>query len=94
MSVKEVINGILYVVKTGCSWRSMPHDLPNWSTVYGYFNNWSKSGLWQETHTFLVKKVRKKMKRQARPSAGSVDSQSVKIRLVQEGAGAMMQANR
>ena len=78
VSVKELINGILYVVKPGCSWRSMPHDLPNWSTVYGYFNNWSKSGLWQEIHTFLVKKVRKKMKRQARPSAGSVDSQSVK----------------
>lgn len=78
VSVKEVINGILYVVKTGCSWRSMPHDLPNWSTVYGYFNNWSKCGLWQEIHTFLVKKVRKKMKRHVIPSAGSVDSQSVK----------------
>lgn len=78
VSLKEVINGIMYVVKTGCSWRSMAHDLPNWSTVYGYFNSWSKSGYWQEIHTFLVRKVRGQMKRKPTPSAGSLDSQSVK----------------
>ncbi len=76
--LKEVINGILYVVKTGCSWRSMPHDLPHYSTVYGYFNRWSRSGLWQEIHSFLVKKVRQQMGRKSTPSAGSLDSQSVK----------------
>ncbi|MDO1451113.1 IS5 family transposase [Rhodocytophaga aerolata] len=76
--LKEVINGIMYVVKTGCSWRSMPHDLPHWSTVYGYFNCWSKSGLWQQIHSFLVRKVRRQMKRKPTPSAGSLDSQSVK----------------
>ncbi len=78
VSLKEVINGILYVVKTGCSWRSIPHDLPNWSTIYGYFNRWSKDGTWQQIHTFLVKKVRKKMERNPLASAGSLDSQSVK----------------
>ena len=56
--LKAVINGILYVAKTGCIWRSMPDGLPHWATVYGYFNRWSKSGLWQQIHTFLVKKVR------------------------------------
>ena len=75
---REVINGIFYVVKTGCSWRSLPHDFPCWSTVYGYFNRWSKDGTWQWIHTQFVKKVRHKMKRNKRPSAASLDSQSVK----------------
>lgn len=78
VDLKQVINGVFYVVKTGCSWRSMPNDLPHWSTVYGYFNSWSKSGLWQQIHTFLVKKVRQQMGRKSTPSAGSIDSQSVK----------------
>jgi putative transposase len=56
----------------------MPNDLPNWSTVYGYFNGWSKSGLWQMIHSFLVKKVRQKMNRNPFPSAACLDSQSIK----------------
>lgn len=78
VDLKEVINGIMYVVKTGCSWRSMPHDLPNWSTVYGYFNCWSKDNTWQMIHTFLVKKVRKQMGRKPTPSGACIDSQSSK----------------
>ena len=46
VNLKEVVNAIFYVVKEGCSWRAMPHDFPNWSTVYGYFNHWSKDGTW------------------------------------------------
>lgn len=76
--LKEVINGILYVVKAGCSWRSMPDGLPHWATVYGYFNRWSKSGLWQQIHIFLVKKVRQQVGRNPSPSAGCIDSQSIK----------------
>jgi putative transposase len=76
--LKEVINGILYVVKTGCSGRSMPDGLPHWATVYGYFNRWSKSGLWQQIHTFLVKKARQQVGRNPTPSAGCIDSQSIK----------------
>jgi putative transposase len=76
--LKEVINGIFYVVKTGCSWRSLPHDFPCWQTVYGYFNGWSKDGVWQWIHSWFVKKVRLQMGRKATPSAGSVDSQSCK----------------
>lgn len=69
------------MVKTGGSWRSLPHDFPCWSTVYGYrpatrFNRWSKDGTWQWVHMQFVKKVRKKMKRNKRPSAASLDSQS------------------
>lgn len=81
--LKEVINAIFYVVKTGGSWRSLPHDFPHWSTVYGYrpaarFSTWSGNGTWQWIHTQFVKKVRHKMKRNQRPSAASLDSQSSK----------------
>ena len=78
VDLKEVINAIFYVVKTGGSWRSLPHDFPCWSTVYGYFNRWSKDGTWQWIHAQFVKKVRQKMKRNKRPSAACIDSQSSK----------------
>jgi putative transposase len=73
-----VINAIFYVVKTGCSWRSMPHDLPCWQTVYGYFNRWSKDGTWESIHCFFTKKLRRQVGRKAHPSAASLDSQSIK----------------
>lgn len=76
--IREVMDAILYVVKTGCSWRSLPHDFPCWQTVYGYFNRWSKDGSWEAIHCFLAKEVRTRAGRQARPTAGSLDSQSVK----------------
>jgi len=74
----EVINAIFYVVKTGGSWRSLPHDFPSYSTVFGYFNRWSKDGTWQWIHAKFVKKVRVKMKRNRCPSAACLDSQSSK----------------
>jgi len=76
--LKEVLNAIFYVVKTGCSWRSLPHDFPCWQTVYGYFNQWSKDGSWESINASLVKEARAKSGRQAHPTAGSLDSQSVK----------------
>ncbi len=75
---REIINAIFYVVKTGCSWRSMPHDLPHWSTAYGYFRRWSRDGTWQWIHSEFVKKIRQRMGRKTTPTAGCVDSQSVK----------------
>jgi putative transposase len=76
--LKEVINAILYVVKTGCSWRSIPGDLPCWQTVYGYFSRWSKDGTWEYIHCFFTKKLRRQVGRNAHPSAASLDSQSIK----------------
>jgi putative transposase len=77
-NLKEVINAIFYVTKTGCGWRSLPHDFPCWQTVYGYYNKWKKDGVWLFIHNWLVKKVRQKEGRNALPSAGSIDSQSTK----------------
>jgi putative transposase len=79
---KEVVNAIFYVVKTGCSWRCLPHDFPCWQTAYGYFNAWSKDGSWEWIHACLIKKIRKKAGRKARPSAGVLDSQSSETSLM------------
>jgi len=84
--LREVVNGILYVLRSGGSWRMLPNDYPAWQTVYGYFNSWSKTHLWEKINTHLVKQVRqktlkpnrKKHYRKRKPSAGSIDSQSVK----------------
>jgi len=77
-SVRAIINGILYVVKGGISWRMMPSDLPDWRLVYYYFRQWAKQGLVQEIHDRLVTKVRLEAGREASPSLGLIDSQSVK----------------
>jgi putative transposase len=66
------------VLKTGCSWRSLPGDFPAWETVYGYYYRWSRTGRWIFIHNWLVKKIRVKAGREATPSAGSIDYQTVK----------------
>lgn len=76
--LKEVINGIFYVLKNGCTWRSLPHDFPHWNTVYGYFWRWSHNGTREFINNWFVEKSRRRMGRKKRPSAGSLDSQSVK----------------
>lgn len=77
-SIRAIINGILYVVKGGISWRMMPTDLPDWRLVYYYFRQWVKQGLVQQIHDKLVTKVRLQAGREASPSLGLIDSQSVK----------------
>ena len=77
-SLCEIMNGIIYVARTGCSWRMLPKDLPPWKTVYGYFWRWTQSGLWAHINAILVCKVRKKQGRREQPSAAIIDSQSVK----------------
>lgn len=78
LELREVVNGILYWMRSGCSWSLLPNDYPNYKSVYHYFNTWSKEGIWQQIHVKLVSKVRKKAKRKKRPTASSIDSQSVK----------------
>jgi putative transposase len=74
----QIINAILYVVRTGCQWRMLPKDLPPWQTVYGYFRRWKDQGLWARINGALVKTVRLQAGRDPQPSAAIVDSQSVK----------------
>ncbi len=76
---REILNAILYVVRTGCQWRLMPHDLPYWRTVYRYFTLWHTQGVFTMINDRLRTQVRIDAGRDAEPSAGIIDSQSVKI---------------
>lgn len=77
-ALREILNAIFYRLRTGCAWRELPHDLPPYSTVADYFHQWRKSGLLDRLHASLRQQVREQDGRDAQPSAGSLDSQSVK----------------
>ena len=76
--LREIINAIFYIVKTGCPWRYLPDGFPYWKTVYTYFRNWRNSNLWLTINDNLRRKVRKAAGRNQQPSAAIIDSQSVK----------------
>ena len=78
VDMREVINGILSILRTGAGWRHLPHDFPPHQTVYEYDNAWRKDGSWATMHTALRERVRRQDGREATPSAGIIDSQSVK----------------
>jgi putative transposase len=75
---REIIDAISYVIRTGCPWRLLPHDFPRWQTVYHYHRLWRRDGTWERVHDALRDQVREQQGRQAQPSAGILDSQSVK----------------
>jgi len=74
----QIIDGILYVNRTGCQWRMLPVNFPPWRTVYYYYWRWKGDGLWEQINEVLVKQVRQKAGRNEQPSAAVIDSQSVK----------------
>ena len=76
--LREVVNGILYIAQTGCQWRMLPKEFPPYSTVQRYFYAWRDGGLWQTINHLLLMAVREADGREASPSAGIIDSQSVK----------------
>jgi putative transposase len=79
VNVREIVNAILYFVRTGCQWRNLPHDFPPWGTVHYYYRRWRLDGTWQKIHRTLREQVRtEKEGREATPSAAIIDSQSVK----------------
>jgi putative transposase len=78
VNLRKVMNAILYITRSGCAWRLLPRDFPAWQTVFGYFRAWVKSGLWQRIHDTLRAKVRQKAGKHKHPTAGCIDSQSVK----------------
>jgi transposase len=78
VNLREILNGMLYVLSTGCQWRAMPKDLPPRSTVHGYFDLWTWDGTLERIHHELYVRCREKASRQAQPTAAIIDSQSVK----------------
>jgi len=75
---RRVLDAIFYVVRSGCAWRLLPRDFPNWKTVYGLFLRWRNDGTWQRIHDVLREKVRKSAGKKRTPTAAVIDSQSVK----------------
>lgn len=75
---REIVNAIRYVLRTGCGWDYVPHDFPPAKTVYDYFRQWSKQGVWEQANTALRERDRQRSGRLPTPSAAIIDSQSVK----------------
>ena len=76
--MREVLNAIFYLLRAGCAWRMLPHDFPAWQTVYKYFRRFKQDEVWQMLNDALREAVRLEVGRQAEPSVGLIDSQSVK----------------
>jgi putative transposase len=76
--LREVINGIRYVLRTGAAWRHVPREFPHWNLCYQWFRHWRHDGSWQRWHDLLREHVRQQLGRNKQPSAAILDSQSVK----------------
>ena len=76
--LREVLNGILYLVRTGCQWRLLPHDFPPWSTVHTWYRRWRTDGTWQRINEALRQQTRSAAGRDPSPRSSAADSQSVK----------------
>ncbi len=77
--LREVLDAIFYVLSTGCAWSALPHEFPPEGTVRDYFHQWRRNGLWQRVHDTLRRRVREAAGKEPEPSAGSIDSQTVKV---------------
>ena len=78
VDLREAANALLYLLRTGCPWRHLPHDLPPWGTVWAYFRRWRDDGTLDRLHDELRAQVRQAAGRDPQPSAAILDSQSVK----------------
>lgn len=75
---REIVDAMLYVLRGGISWRSLPHEYPPWQTVYAYFRAWRDDGTWERIAATLRERVRVTLGREPTPSAAIIDSQTVK----------------
>jgi len=78
VNLREVVNGVMYILSTGCQWRALPKDLPPRSTVFGYLDLWIYDGTLDRIHQALYERCREQAGRHVQPTAGIIDSQSVK----------------
>jgi putative transposase len=78
VDLRRTVNGILYLVRTGCQWRMLPKEFGPWGTVHYYYRQFRLGGLWMKIHDRLREKVRRKAGKKPTPSAAVIDSQSVK----------------
>jgi putative transposase len=78
LDLREIVNALLYLKQAGCAWRLLPHDFPNWTSVRYYFDQWTVDGTWEALNTAFREQVRQRAGRAAQPTAGLLDSQSVK----------------
>jgi transposase len=76
--MREVVNGLMYILSTGCQWRAIPKDLPPRSSVYDYFDLWTYDGTLERIHHTLYEQCREREQREASPTVAIIDSQSVK----------------
>lgn len=78
VNIREVLNAIFYRLKNGCTWENLPKDFPNYKTVFDYFRKWTLAGTIEKIHDILRREVRKQAGKEETPTAGIIDSQSVK----------------
>ena len=93
VDMRSLLNGLFYLVRTGCAWRMLPKEYPPWQTVYYYFARFKRDGTWERIHDLLRTRVRHKSGKQKQPTAAIIDSQSVKT-TEKGGSMVMMQARR
>ena len=94
VDMREVINGLVYLTRTGCQWRAIPHDLPNRSTVRHYYDRFRRDGTWEKLHDTLREQVRVSVGKEPTPSAAIIDSQSVKTTEKRGSAADTMRARK
>jgi putative transposase len=78
LDMRQIVNAMFYINRTGCQWENLPKDCPNYNSVYYHYRKWCKDGAWKQINTALRKLERQKRDRNPEPSAGIIDTQSVK----------------
>ena len=91
-SLREIVNALFYIEKTGCQWRMLPKDFPHWGLVWQYYRRWRDDGTWERIRLSLNKKVRVKAGKEPLPTVLIADSQSVKT-VLKGGSGDLMAVN-